>query len=80
MTSYNPLTAAMMSNAGTGYTPSPLVIDIAELLSSHEAVQSQESADRSTLSILLNESRETLRPQMFTWAGAHHRFFMSAAL
>jgi hypothetical protein len=47
-----------------------MVIDIDELLSSHEAVTAQEATDRLTLSALLNETRETLRPQMFTWAAA----------
>lgn len=48
----------------------PMVVDIAELLASHGAVQIQEATDRATLSVLLNETRETLRPQMFTWAAA----------
>ena len=55
---------------GTGGAPSPFVIDIAELLASREAVAVQESADRLTLSALLNETRDTLRPSMFSWAAA----------
>jgi hypothetical protein len=47
-----------------------MVVDIDELLASHAAIQNQEAADRATLSVLLNETRETLRPQMFTWAAA----------
>jgi hypothetical protein len=46
------------------------VVDIAELLASHGATQTQEAVDRSTLSVLLNETRDTLRPQMFEWAAA----------
>jgi hypothetical protein len=60
----------MFPTAATGSAPPPLVVDIAELLASHAAIASQEAADRSTLSVLLNETRETLRPQMFTWAAA----------
>jgi len=44
------------------------VIDISELLGSRAAVQAQETTDRATLSVLLHESRETLRPQLFEWA------------
>jgi hypothetical protein len=47
-----------------------MVIDISELLASHAAVQAQEATDRATLSVLLNETRDTLRPQMFVWAAA----------
>jgi hypothetical protein len=47
-----------------------MVVDIAELMASHGAIQVQESADRSTLDVLLNETRDTLRPQMFAWAAA----------
>ena len=47
-----------------------MVVDIDELLASHAGVQNQEAADRATLSVLLNETRETLRPQMFAWAAA----------
>lgn len=59
---------AMFPSAATGTALAPLVVDIAELLASHGAVQTQEAADRQTLSVLLNESRDTLRPQMFAWA------------
>ena len=55
---------------GTGAAPPQLVVDIAELLASHEAAAVQEAADRLILSPLLAETRETLRPQMFAWAAA----------
>ena len=45
-----------------------MVVDITELLNSHGAVLAQEATDRQTLSLLVNESRDTLRPQMFVWA------------
>ena len=52
----------------TPNVPIPMVIDIAELTASLAGVQAQEATDRSTLNILLNETRDTLRPQMFAWA------------
>ena len=54
----------------SGPVPSPMVIDIAELLASRGAVQAKEAADRASMSVLLNETRDILRPQMFTWAAA----------
>jgi len=54
----------------TSSAPPPMVIDISELLASHAVVQATEATDRATLSVLLNETRETLRPQMFVWAAA----------
>lgn len=56
--------------AETGTASAPMVIDIAELLASHEGIKSQENTDRAVLSPLLNETRELLRPQLFAWAGA----------
>ena len=47
-----------------------MVVDITELIASRGAVQVKEAADRLTISVLLNETRDTLRPQMFTWAAA----------
>jgi hypothetical protein len=61
---------AMFPNVSTESLPAPFVIDLAELLQSYGAIQAQEATDRTTLSILLNETRETLRPQMFEWAAA----------
>jgi hypothetical protein len=43
-------------------------VDIDELLASRGAVMTQEAADKLVLTPLLNETRETLRPQMFEWA------------
>jgi hypothetical protein len=61
---------AMFPNISTESLPAPFVIDLAELLQSYGAIQAQQAIDRATLSILLNETRETLRPQMFEWAAA----------
>lgn len=55
---------------GTGVAPPQFVVDIAELLASHEAAATQEAADRLILAPLLGETREILRPQMFAWAAA----------
>jgi hypothetical protein len=66
----DPSVDAMFPSASTGAAQSPMVVDIAELLASRGAVQNQESTDRATLSPLLNETREMLRPQMFAWASA----------
>uniref|UniRef100_A0A6C0JHZ4 Uncharacterized protein n=1 Tax=viral metagenome TaxID=1070528 RepID=A0A6C0JHZ4_9ZZZZ len=66
----DPSVLALFPSAQTGTAPPPLVVDIAELLASHAATQAQEVADRTTLSVLLNETRDTLRPQMFIWAAA----------
>jgi hypothetical protein len=54
----------------TGTTPAPLIADINELLASYGAIKNQENSDRVTLSVLVNETRETLRPPMFAWAAA----------
>jgi hypothetical protein len=60
----------MFPSADMGTTPPSIVIDMAELLGSRAVIQNQEVTDRATLSVLLNETREVLRPQMFTWAAA----------
>jgi hypothetical protein len=60
----------MFPSADMGTTPAPMVIDMAELLGSRAVIQNQEVTDRATLSVLLNETRQILRPQMFTWAAA----------
>lgn len=48
--------------------PPPMLIDISELLSSHAGIKQQEVADRITLSVLLNPSRDSIRASMFRWA------------
>jgi len=60
----------MFPSAQTGTIEAPMVIDISELLGSIGAVRLQETTDRATLSVLLNHTRDTLRPPMFTWAAA----------
>jgi hypothetical protein len=54
----------------TGAVEAPMVVDISELLVSIGAIQVQEASDRTKLSVLLHETRDTLRPQMFEWASA----------
>jgi len=63
-------TGPMFPSAQTGTIEAPMVIDISELLGSIGAVRLQETTDRATLSVLLNHTRDTLRPPMFTWAAA----------
>jgi hypothetical protein len=60
----------MFPSAQTGTIESPLVIDMSELLGSIGVIKNKEDEDRATLSVLLNETRETLRPPMFAWAAA----------
>jgi hypothetical protein len=54
----------------TGAVEAPMVVDISELLVSIGAIQVQEASDRTKLSVLLHETRDMLRPQMFEWAAA----------
>jgi hypothetical protein len=65
-------TVELEATGPTGYMPEPgpppMLIDIAELLSSHAGIKQQEVVDRSTLSVLLNPSRESIRASMFQWA------------
>jgi len=56
--------------ASTGTAEAPMVVDITELLGSIGAIQVQEASDRTKLSVLLHETRDMLRPQMFEWAAA----------
>jgi len=66
----NPGLLYMFPTAKTGPTPPPIVVDIVELIASHGGIQTKEGEDRATLNVLLNETRDTLRPPMFTWASA----------
>lgn len=59
-----------LPSASSGTVEPPMVVDISELLGSIGAIQIQEASDRTNLSILLHETRDTLRPQMFAWAAA----------
>jgi hypothetical protein len=76
MSSETPLatmqTLSMIYNLSgqTGAVEAPMVVDISELLVSIGAIQVQEASDRTKLSVLMHETRDTLRPQMFEWASA----------
>ena len=61
---------AMFPTAESGLTPAPLVADINELMASFRVIKNQEAADKATLIVLVNETRDTLRPALFTWAAA----------
>jgi len=66
----SPSIVGMFPSASTGTAPSPMVVDISELLASYGAIKVQEDADRAALSMLSSDTRDALRPQMFAWAGA----------
>jgi len=61
---------SMFPSAATGPVEPPHIATLEELMASHEATVNKEAADRATVSILLNESRETLRAPLFQWAAA----------
>lgn len=56
--------------SATGPVESPYIATLDELLSSYESTVAQETTDRTALSILINPSRESFRPQLFQWAAA----------
>jgi hypothetical protein len=60
----------MFPSAATGPVEPPHIATLEELMASHEATVNKEAADRATLWVLLNESRETLRTPLFQWAAA----------
>ena len=61
---------AMFPSAATGPVEPPHIATIDELMASLEAVVSKENQDKYALSILSNQSRETLRAPLFQWAAA----------
>jgi len=61
---------SMFPSAATGPVEPPHIATLEELMASHEATVNKEAADRETLWVLLNESRETLRAPLFRWAAA----------
>jgi hypothetical protein len=61
---------AMFPSAYTGPIESPYIATLDELLLSYESTVAQETLDKSALSVLVNPSRESFRPQLFQWAAA----------
>jgi hypothetical protein len=61
---------SLFPSANTGPVESPYIATLDELLSSYESTVAQETADRTALSVLVNPSRESFRPQLFQWAAA----------
>jgi hypothetical protein len=59
-----------MFPSATGPVESPYIATLDELLSSYESTVAQETVDKSALSVLINPSRESFRPQLFQWAAA----------
>jgi hypothetical protein len=61
---------AMFPSASNGFVESPYIATLDELLLSYESTVAQETLDKSALSVLINPSRESFRPQLFQWAAA----------
>jgi hypothetical protein len=61
---------SILNNSSTNEPPPIPIITLDELMQSHGAVLAKEVIDKSTLSVLLNESGDTLRTPLFQWAAA----------
>lgn len=60
---------SMFPTAATGPVEPPSIATLDELMQSHAVVIAKEAADKQSLSILVNPTREQYRPQLFQWAG-----------
>jgi hypothetical protein len=60
----------MFPSAATGPVEPPHIATLEELMASHGAIVNKEAADRATLAVLRNETREALRAPLFQWAAA----------
>lgn len=63
------LDLSMFPTSATGPVEPPNIATLDELMQSHSVVLAKESADKQSLSILVNPTREQYRPQLFQWAG-----------
>jgi hypothetical protein len=61
---------AMFPSAATGPIEPPHIATIEELMASYGAIVNKETTDKQTVSVLLNETRDTLRVPLFQWAAA----------
>jgi hypothetical protein len=59
----------MFPTAATGPVEPPSIATLDELMQSHAVVIAKEAADKQSLSILVNPTRDQYRPQLFQWAG-----------
>ena len=60
---------SMFPTAATGPVEPPSIATLDELMQSHAVVIAKEVADKQSLSILVNPTRDQYRPQLFQWAG-----------
>jgi hypothetical protein len=60
----------MFPSAATGPIEPPHIATIEELMASYGAIVNKEADDKKTVSLLLNENRESLRVPLFQWAAA----------
>ncbi len=60
----------MFPSAATGPVEAPHIATIEELMASYGAIVNKETADKKTVSALLNENRESMRVPLFQWAAA----------
>jgi hypothetical protein len=60
---------SMFPTAATGPVEPPSIATLDELMQSHAVVIAKEAADKQSLSILVNPTRDQYRPQLFQWAG-----------
>lgn len=65
-----PVYIPMLIPSTSGATTTPIITTIDELIASHGAILAKEAADKATVAVLLEESRNTLRDPLFKWAAA----------
>ena len=66
----SPAVLMMFPSAATGPVETPNIATLEELMASHGVTVAQETADKLTLKPLVTPGRDSLRPQLFQWAGA----------
>jgi hypothetical protein len=59
---------SLFPSAATGPVEPPHIVTMDELMASLGAIVTKEAVDKQTASILLHETRETLRAPLFQWA------------
>ena len=59
---------SLFPSAATGTVEAPHIATMDELMASFGVLVNKEAADRATMSVLTNESRESFRASLFQWA------------
>jgi hypothetical protein len=59
---------SLFPSAATGTVEDPNIATMDELMASFGVLVNKETADKATVSVLLNGSRESLRASLFQWA------------